>query len=160
MHSLDVRAFLDNDGRLLDARSRAFAFQQEIERVVPPAKRLDLPLRHFFADGVYVREMFMPKWTAIVGHIHKYEHVAIVHYGDMSVYDHTGLRRIVGPRTFVSEAGVKRAFYLHEDTLFSTVHRLRDPNMRDLNELEKEFVAATDVEYKAFLADHQRGLLE
>lgn len=159
MHAVDVRDFIDSDGRMLDAHARAFAFEREIGRAVPPSKQLDLPLRHYFADGTYVREMFMPKNTVIVGHIHKYEHVAMVIYGDVSVYDHTGVRRVVGPHTFVSEAGVKRAFYAHEDTLFCTVHRLRDPNMRDLEELEKEFVAVTDTEYKAFLLTHNQGLL-
>ena len=32
------------------------------------------PLKHSFADGIYVREIFIPKDTVIVGKIHRHDH--------------------------------------------------------------------------------------
>ena len=32
------------------------------------------PLKHSFADGQYVREMFIPKGVMIIGKIHKHSH--------------------------------------------------------------------------------------
>jgi hypothetical protein len=142
----------------LSPRERAFALENAIRADNLPA--LELPLRHFFADGVYVREIFMPAGAVVVGHIHKHEHVAIMQTGDISIYDETGLQRMKGPHTFISKAGIKRALYIHSNTLFTTIHRLRDPNERDLDALKKEYVAETIAEYEQFmLTIENKGLL-
>ena len=37
-----------------------------------------VPIRHFFMDGVYVREMTMYKDTVVVGAIHKHLHMCFL----------------------------------------------------------------------------------
>jgi hypothetical protein len=142
----------------LSPRERAFALENSIRAAA--LAPVECPLRHFFADGVYVREIFMPAGAVIVGHIHKHEHVAIMQKGDISIYDETGLQRMKGPHTFISKAGIKRALYIHEDTIFSTIHRLRDPDERDLDALKKEYVTETNAEYEQYmLTIENKGLL-
>jgi hypothetical protein len=142
----------------LSPRERAFALEGAIRAAdLPP---VELPLRHFFADGVYVREIFMPAGAVVVGHIHKHEHVAIMQTGDISIFDETGLQRMKGPHTFISKAGIKRALFIHQDTVFTTIHRLRDPDERDLDALKKEYVAETIAEYEEFMLNmDKQGLL-
>ena len=43
------------------------------------------PLKHTFADGLYIREIFMPKGQIISTGIHKKEHPYFVLKGDISV---------------------------------------------------------------------------
>lgn len=134
----------------LAAIENVFALQHALEHQAHPSKRIALPLRHFFANGVYVREISMPAGAVVIGHIHKHEHVAIMQRGAMSIYDETGLQRMTAPHTFISRPGVKRALYIHEDVIFTTIHRMSDPFLRDLNALHKEFVAETQEEYMVY----------
>ena len=41
----------------------------------------ELPLKHHFAPGVYLREIFMPADTVVIGMIHKTEHLNILIQG-------------------------------------------------------------------------------
>jgi len=68
---------------------------------------IECPLNHTFAEGVYVRQMFIPKGVALVGHIHKHPCVNIV-LGKIMVASEEGERLIEGPVTFPSAAGIKR----------------------------------------------------
>jgi hypothetical protein len=61
-----------------------------------------------------------------------------------------------GYNIFVSQPGAKRALRTHTDTMFLTVHKLRQP-IREvtpelLAELEKDYVAETMEEYQLYLA--------
>lgn len=77
---------------------------------------------HYFAKGLYARELFMPKGTAVTGKIHIKEHLCIIQYGDVSVATDDGVERIKGPCTFVGKPGSKRALFMHEDTLWIAIH--------------------------------------
>ncbi len=157
MNVLSALALTEQGLRALPPVARVFALQHEMDKLIHPSKRTPLPLRHFFANGVYVREISMPAGAVVVGHIHKHEHVAIMIQGDMSVYDETGLQRIEAPHTFISRAGVKRALYIHEDVIFTTIHKMQDPAQRDLIALHHEFVAITPEEYEAHALGYERG---
>lgn len=123
-------------------RDRAFAIENAIKAHIGKGmvERI-LPLRHYIADRVYVREIFMPADTWVVGRIHKHEHIASLVRGEISIYDETGLQRMRGPHTFISRAGVKRALFIHEDTLFSTTHSLSHLSAADIERLQREIAA-------------------
>tara|TARA_B100001093_G_C26858993_1_gene1028959 strand:- start:5292 stop:5804 length:513 start_codon:yes stop_codon:yes gene_type:complete len=80
------------------------------------------PLKHTFADGLYIREIFMPKGQIISTGIHKKEHPYFVLKGDISVLTETGIERIKAPYTGITMPGTKRIIYMHEDTVWVTVH--------------------------------------
>lgn len=98
----------------------------------------ECPLHHFFAEGVYVRQMFIPAGVALVGHIHRHPCVNVV-IGDIEVATERGRERIVGPFTFTSAAGIKRAGYARKDTLWTTIHANPD-NERDIAKLEAALI--------------------
>jgi hypothetical protein len=147
MNVLTALALTEQGLCALPPVERVFALQRELEKRVHPSKWTPLPLRHFFADGVYVREISIPAGTVIIGCIHKHEHVAIMVQGDMSLYDETGMHRMKAPHTFISRPGIKRAAYIYEDVIFSTIHRMSAPEERDLLALHHEFYAVTQDEY-------------
>jgi quercetin dioxygenase-like cupin family protein len=97
------------------------------------------PLKHSFAPGVYVREIFIPKGTLIVGKIHKHAHPNFLMKGEVSVYtEDGGIERLKAPLSMISPAGTKRVVYAHEDTLWITVHVT---NETDLKNIEEQVIA-------------------
>lgn len=82
-------------------------------------EQVEVPMKEFFSDGCYGREVFIPKGTCLVGDIHIDEWITIVSRGKISVADEHGVRTIDAtehPVTFISPAGVKRAGVALEDT--------------------------------------------
>lgn len=95
-------------------------------------------LKHHFAPGIYVREIWMPAGAVILGHEHLTEHLNIVVCGKCLVRAEGEVRVISAgpaPVTFKSGAGVRKALYILEDTTWMTVHaNLND--QRDIPTLE------------------------
>lgn len=109
------------------------------------------PVKHSFSDGLYMREMFIPKGTVIVGKIHNHSHPSFLLKGDITVYsEDKGEQRLRAPKYFVSPAGVKRVGYAHEDTIWITIH-LNEENSKDLKKLEKEITSDSYEEFEKFL---------
>ena len=107
------------------------------------------PLEHTFADGVYVRQMYMPKDTAVIGKIHKREHVWFLLEGLIAVATEFGVNYYEAPCYIKSEGGTKRVILAIEDTVFINVHP-NPSNTQDLVELEKYNVVSTYEDYEKF----------
>ena len=108
------------------------------------------PLEHTFADGVYVRQMYMPKDTAVVGKIHKREHVWFLLQGCISVATEDKAEEYEAPCYVVSPGGSKRVILALEDTIFINIHP-NPSNTQDLIELEKYNVAKDYEEYEQYI---------
>ncbi len=98
------------------------------------------PLKHTFADGMYIREITVPKGNLIITKIHKLTHPYFLLKGDCSVLTEEGVKRIKAPYSGITPAGTKRIVYVHEDTVWITVHATRKT---DLKEIEDEVIAKT-----------------
>ena len=96
------------------------------------------PLKHTFVDGAYVREIFMPKGTLLTSKIHKKKHPYFVLKGECSVLTDEGVVRIKAPYHGITEPGTKRVLYIHEDTVWITVHVTEHT---DLKKIEEEIIA-------------------
>lgn len=96
----------------------------------------ELPTKHYFADGMYARELFRPAGTTIVGKVHIREHFYIVLCGEVTVVGETA-ERVVGPKVLISKPGTKRAVYAHTDAICMTVHRTP---FTDLEDIERDLV--------------------
>lgn len=109
---------------------------------VPGAKFGDdaCPLKHTFADGLYIREMKAPKGMINVSKLHKTNHPYFILKGDFSVLTEDGWKRIKAPYMGITKAGTKRVVCFHEDTTWITVHAT---NETDLKKIESEVIAKT-----------------
>ena len=129
----------------LERRQQIMDFEQALASV-PGAVFGDsdlAPLTHRFAEGMYVRQIELKAGTFVTGKIHKHCHPAFILSGEVSVItEEDGAQRIKGPMAMISPAGTKRAIYVHEDTVWITVH-LNPNELRDLDKLEKEIIAAS-----------------
>lgn len=100
-------------------------------------QEVDCPVTHRFTDGCYLREIFMPKGTTIVGKIHATEHFNIILEGEVTVATVEGVKRYQGPSTFVSKAGVQKVVYMHSDCRWQTVHVTDET---DLDKIEQQVI--------------------
>lgn len=109
------------------------------------------PLKHTFSEGIYVREIFIPADTMLVGKIHKHDHPNFLMSGDVDVITESGgSERLKGPLSMISKAGTKRVVYTISDTVWITVH-LNPTNTQDLSKLEEIVIADSYKEYERFI---------
>ena len=126
----------------LTPRDKIAKLEEEMNKLpgVVHGDQEDCPLKHTFADGIYVREIFIPAGKVIVGKIHKHSHPNFLLKGKVSVYtDEKGEEFLEAPCSIISKAGTKRVVVTHEDTVWVTVHS--NPNEhRDLDKIEEEVI--------------------
>ena len=101
---------------------------ERVEAMCLGAPQTEMPLEHKFAPGVYVREIFMPKDTFVIGHEHKTEHFNVVLSGRAKVLvDGKCVQLIEAPAVFISKPGVRKVLRIYEDMRWMTIH----PNPED-----------------------------
>ena len=108
------------------------------------------PIKHAFADGVYIRQMDMVKESIVVGAIHKHLHVWFLLTGHITVATENTTEDYIAPCYVVSTPGVKRVILANEDSIFVNIHK-NPSNTRDIDELEKEIVALNYEEYEEYI---------
>jgi hypothetical protein len=108
------------------------------------------PIKHAFADGIYIRQMDMVKDTVVVGAIHKHLHVWFLLTGHVTIATEDVTEDYIAPCYVVSTPGVKRVILANEDSIFVNIHK-NPSNTRDLDELEKEIVALNYEEYEEYI---------
>lgn len=104
--------------------------------------------RHYFAPGIYCRELTIPAGAVLTGKIHRTAHINIVSKGKILVRTEEGCMRIEAPYAFVAQPGTKRAGLAIEETIWTTVHASEET---DLDKLEAELIAPTFDAYRAQL---------
>jgi mannose-6-phosphate isomerase-like protein (cupin superfamily) len=95
--------------------------------------------KHFFAPGMYLRELVVPAGMLIVGKIHKHEHFLLVLKGRAEVISEFGRMVVEAGHISISPAGVKRVVLALEDTQFVTVH-VNKEDSQDLAVIEAEHI--------------------
>jgi len=99
------------------------------------------PLKHTIVGGLYIREIFMPKGQLISTGIHKKEHPYFILQGDVSVLTDQGIKRVKAPYHDITKPGTKRLIFIHEDTIWITVHATEKESVEEILEdiLAKDF---------------------
>tara|TARA_R110002020_G_scaffold6686_2_gene28359 strand:- start:9035 stop:9640 length:606 start_codon:yes stop_codon:yes gene_type:complete len=90
------------------------------------------PVKHTFAGGCYIREIYNPANELIITKIHKKEHPFFLMKGEMSILTETGIQHIKAPYQGITKPGTKRAIYTHEECTFITVHATNNTTIKDV----------------------------
>ena len=102
---------------------------------------------HYFADGLYVRTVFSPAGSVIVGKVHRTEHVYAVLSGRVQVTTDNGVIDLDanknGPQFLICSVGTKRAVLVIEDAWRMNVHHSPE-NLRDIDALETMLIEPDD----------------
>lgn len=97
------------------------------------------PLIHHIEDGLYTREVFMPRGSLVVSFIHKTNHPSFFLSGEMSILmDNGDIKRVKAPMKVMTEIGTQRVAYMHEDCRWVCVYRT---DKTTVEEAEKEIYA-------------------
>jgi len=114
-----------------------------------------MPLNHSFAEGIYVREIFIPKGTILTGKIHRHSHPNFLMKGEVIVVtEHGGREYLKAPLSMISKAGTKRAVFALEDTVWITVHATGET---DLEKIEEYVIAKS---YSDLLPPGENAMVE
>jgi hypothetical protein len=107
------------------------------EIIIATGEPVEMPLKHTFTDGMYIREIFMPAGTLLTSRIHKTNHPFVVTRGKCIVYDGDQVITITAPYTGITQPGTRRLLYIEEDTNWITYHATK---LTDVNEIENEIL--------------------
>lgn len=131
-------------------RQNVLTVEQGIKDKVASGEALpdDSPVKHYFAPVdekygccTYAREILLRKGSVVIGKIHRHQHLNIISKGKVTVFTEFGKKELEAPCTFVSEIGLKRAVYAHEDTIWTTIHLTAYMGEENLDKIEDEVIA-------------------
>jgi len=124
----------------LATRDNIISIQDKISKM-PDAMFGDcFPLKHKIIDGLYVREIFVPKGALFVSKLFKQDHASFLLLGELSILTEQGIMRVKAPFHMITKIGTKRVVYVHEDCVWITVHPNKN-NLKTVEELEGEIIA-------------------
>jgi len=107
----------------------------------------DIPIKHSFADQIYIRQMDMKQGQFVIGAIHNHQHAWFLMKGRVLINNNGEEIEHIAPCYTVSEPGSKRFIYALEDSIFVNVHK-NPSNTKDIEKLEKEIVSFTIEKFK------------
>ena len=108
-----------------------------LEQALREMPQAEFPTKHYFANGLYVREMQVKAGTVLVGKVHKTQHIFALIQGGMTLVWDSHRLRVKAPFITVSEPGIKRAGLAHEDCVCLNIHHT---NLTDIDEVERSLV--------------------
>jgi|TARA_Y100000310_G_scaffold238398_1_gene241772 hypothetical protein len=122
---------------------------------IPKEEQAVCPLEHFFAPGIYMRKITMPKGVTGMGHKHTGKHYNIIMRGKVNVMIGEELIQVVKQGDiFISQEGDQKVLHMVEETEWMTVHHNPDDET-DIETLEKRYTTHSDT-----FKEHQKMLEE
>lgn len=100
-----------------------FGFHRaKIERLhayVNEVPQVDCPVRHFFAPGLFAREITIPAGVTLIGAVHKTENLAVLSKGRLLLATPAGPVEIAAPHTLTVLPGDKNSATALEESVWT-----------------------------------------
>lgn len=90
-----------------------------MELALTAAPQAECPVRHYFAPGLFAREITIPQGTVLVGAVHKTENLAVLSAGVLSLVTDAGPVVIRAPHTLTVKPGAKNCAIALETAVFT-----------------------------------------
>lgn len=90
-----------------------------LEGSMQSVEQAECPVRHYFAPGMYAREITIPKGVVLVGAIHKTNNLVVLSKGRIRMATADGTQDIAAPHTMTCMAGAKNAALALEDSVWT-----------------------------------------
>lgn len=103
-----------------------------VDKIGEFGETLECKLVHTFNEGLYLRELHIPKGALIVGHRHRYKTTNMLVKGKMVIYDGTESITVEAPFIAESEAFTRKVGYAIEDSVWVNVHATDETNIEKL----------------------------
>lgn len=104
---------------------------EALEASLQSVPQVDCAVRHYFAPGIYAREMSIPAGTVVTGAVHKTENLIIVSMGRLQIVTDNGTREVVAGDMITCRPGMKNAVVALEDSRLTNIL----PNPENLNDI-------------------------
>tara|TARA_R110001592_G_scaffold38699_1_gene127587 strand:+ start:154 stop:630 length:477 start_codon:yes stop_codon:yes gene_type:complete len=117
------------------------------------------PLTHSFSEGVYIREMAMPKGSVVIGAIHNISHTWFLMKGCLIIATEDGVDQYEAPVYFNAKPGHKRILRALTESIFINVHP-NPNNITDTDELEKILTSKSYDNYENMNKEKQTELCQ
>ncbi len=91
-------------------------------------------IKHYFSDGLYAREMFMPAGTLVLGKIHLKDHLCMITSGCVDIVSRHGRGRYKAPYIFTTSKNTQRVLLSLDDSTITTIHATEITNHSDIIE--------------------------
>lgn len=92
---------------------------QKLEGAMYDLPQAECPVRHYFAPGMYAREITIPKGVTLVGAIHRTENLVVLSKGKLQLVTDEGTTVIEAPCTLSCKPGAKNAALALEDSVWT-----------------------------------------
>lgn len=113
------------------------AVMDRIREAVAELPQVSAEPAHYFADGLYARELVIPKDFMVVGKIHLTGHINVLLEGTIDVMTELGVERYTAPAVIVSQAGEQKIGHAITETTWLTIHATTET---DLDKIEQQLV--------------------
>lgn len=99
---------------------------------------VDCPVTHHHSDGMYVREIFLPKDTLVTSKIHKTQHPFFLMKGKCMVWIDGAEQIIEAPFIGITQPDTRRVVYALENSIWATSHSVS--NDETLEQIEERII--------------------
>ena len=109
--------------------------KEQIERLqseMAAMPQAELVTEHSFSPGMYLRKVYRPAGTLIVGKVHKEPHFFLCAKGEIIAWTETGMRHLYAGDVVESKPGTKRVTLAVTDAIGITIHRTDKTNLDDI----------------------------
>lgn len=107
---------------------------KELVATMHTLPQLDAPVKHYFSDGIYAREIIMPAGMLLVGKIHTTRHLNMLSKGSCTVVTPTRTLDLTAPCTFESFEGEQKVIYAHSEVVWTTLHVTEETDLVKIEE--------------------------
>jgi quercetin dioxygenase-like cupin family protein len=117
-----------------------YVSREQVERLqseMLSMPQAELTTEHHFSPGMYMRKVFRPVGTLIVGKVHKEPHFFLCAKGEIIAWTESGMKRLQAGDVVESKPGTKRVTLAVTDAIGITIHRT---DKTDLDEIEAELI--------------------
>lgn len=108
-----------------------------LQNAMSTMPQAELITEHQFSPGMYMRKLYRPAGTLIVGKVHKEPHFFLCAKGEIIAWSENGMKKLQAGDVIESKPGTKRVTLAVTDAIGITIHRT---DKTDLDEIEAELI--------------------
>jgi hypothetical protein len=113
----------------------------EVEKQLLDFPQVPCPVRHHFGPGIYIREVFLPAGSVVIGHFQKTEHMNSMIAGKVIMLNDDGTtKEVSAPQVFVGKPG-RKIGYIVEDVTWQNIYPTTET---DIQKLEATYLDKTE----------------
>ena len=136
-----------------------------LQAALDAVPQVDCPVRHYFAPGLYAREITIPQGVCLIGAIHKTENLVVLSAGRLRLVTDDGVVEVCAPFSMTCQPGAKNAAVALETAVWTNFFANPD-NETDIDKLVERLTEskASDLlggsSNRQLLANHATEQLE